>query len=206
MGRSADLRRDVLPRSPETAIRGIGRYSIAERVQTGVLRGFVNSVIAHVVQRDVVARPKAVLDFEIPPWYWGAMIRRAAFVKDGTTKSGFEAWICARVWPAAKPCVGTTCWHPPLTTPDCQQSRETAEPFPPGTDCSGELFSRLSAIVAGKASVNKPEAAADHGCCDRSRTDPREADPGPPADLSVVRQRLVQAGMDGIQLYGVSTE
>ena len=31
-------------------------------------------------------------------------MRRAAFVNEGTTNNGFEAWICASVCPAANPC------------------------------------------------------------------------------------------------------
>src|SRR4029077_5617512 len=85
------------------------------------------------------------------------MIRRAAFVKEGTTNKGFEAWICASVCPAAKPCTNdvlapaaSDAWLPETT------GDNGAVPTWNGL-FKGELFSRLSAIVAGKASVNKPK-------------------------------------------------
>src|SRR4030095_8721331 len=84
------------------------------------------------------------------------MMRWVAFVNDGTTNSGLLAWISARVCPAAKPCTNdvlaceaSAAWFP--ETPGANGACPTWNGL-----FNGELFSRLSAIVAGKASVNSP--------------------------------------------------
>src|SRR5579883_41415 len=106
---------------------------------------------------SVVARPKPCCTSRFHSWYCGAMIRWVALVNDGTTNSGLLASISASVCPAAKPCTNdvlacaTSAAWLPATAGD-----RGALPAWNGL-FSGELFSRLSAIVAGNASVNRPK-------------------------------------------------
>src|SRR5262249_31579297 len=88
---------------------------------------------------------------------WGAMIRWLVLVNEGTTNSGLLAWISARVCPAEKPCTNDVlaCEANAAWFPDAVGARAACPTW--NGLFRGELFSRLSAIVAGNASVNSPK-------------------------------------------------
>src|SRR5215470_12895258 len=85
------------------------------------------------------------------------MMRWVALVNEGTTNNGLPAWISARVCPASKPCTNDVfaCAARADWLPDAVGASGACPTW--NGLFSGELFSRLSAMVAGNASVNSPK-------------------------------------------------